>query len=184
VSKPGTTQTGPTKPDDLVSLAQRAQKGDKTALPALRELLKKPAMVDALGGDLAKQAQLTHIDKFSRQNLLLKESLTRKLDLMREELAGPNVTPLERLLVERIVACWLHLHHLEMVYACKESMSLALGSYYQRSISSAQKRYLAAIKTLALVRKLAVPVLQVNIAKKQVNVAGSCVAGDSEKSTL
>ena len=35
-----------------------------------------------------------------------------------------------------------------------------------------------------LVRKLAVPVLQVNIAKKQVNVAGSCVAGDSEKSTL
>jgi hypothetical protein len=42
----------------------------------------------------------------------------------------------------------------------------------------------APLKTLALVRKLAVPVLQVNIAKKQVNVAGSCVAGDSEKSTL
>jgi len=123
-------------------------------------------MVDPLGGDLAKQAQLTHIDKFSGQNLLLKESLTRKLDLMREELAGPNVTPLERLLVERIVACWLHLHHLEMVYACKESMSLALGSYYQRSISSAQKRYLAAIKTLALVRKLAVPVHREKASKR------------------
>ena len=162
MSKPGTTQTG----DELLALTDRAQKGDKTALPALRQLLKNPAMVDPLGGDLAKQAQLTHIDKFSGQNLLLKESLTRKLDLMREELAGPNVTPLERLLVERIVACWLHLHHLEMVYACKESMSLALGSYYQRSISSAQKRYLAAIKTLALVRKLAVPVHREKASKR------------------
>jgi hypothetical protein len=53
-----------------------------------------------------------------------------------------------------------------MIYASKESMSLELGSYYQRCISSAQKRHLAAIKTLALVRKLAVPVLQVNIARK------------------
>jgi len=68
-----------------------------------------------------------------------------------------------------------------MIYGSKESISLELGTYYQRSISSAQKRYLSAIKTLALVRKLAVPVLQVNIAKKQVNVAASCVTGDSEK---
>jgi hypothetical protein len=37
------------------------------------------------------------------------------------------------------------------------------------------------IRTLALVRKLAVPVLQVNIARKQVNVAGTCVAPDGER---
>jgi hypothetical protein len=185
VSKTETpAQAGPKKHEELLALTDRAQKGDKSALPGLRELLKESALVDALGGDLAKQAQLTLINKFSGQNLLFKESLTRKLDLLREELAGPNVTPLERLLVERIVACWLHLHHLEIAYANKESMSLELGSYYQRSISSAQKRYLAAIKTLALVRKLAVPVLQVNIAKKQVNVAGSCVAGDNERTSL
>lgn len=96
-------------------------------------------------------------------------------------MGGPNPAPLERLLAECVVACWLHLHHLETIYAGKESMSLELGSYYQRSITSAQKRYLAAIKTLALVRKLAVPVLQVNIARKQVNVAGSCVAADSDR---
>ena len=39
------------------------------------------------------------------------------------------------------------------------------------------RRYLSALKTLALVRKLAVPVLQVNIARKQVNVAGVSAAG-------
>jgi hypothetical protein len=152
-------------------------------MPALRKLLKDPAAVDMLGGDLAKQSQLALINKFSGQNLLFKESLIRKLGLLREELAGPNPTPLERLLVERIVACWLHLHQLEMIYASKEGMSLELENHYQSSISSAQKRYLASIKTLALVRKLVVPVLQVNIARKQVNVAGSCVATGSESAT-
>ena len=53
-------------------------------------------------------------------------------------------------------------------------LSLELGTYYQRCISSAQKRYLAAIKTLALVRKMAVPALQLNIARKRGNVAGAC----------
>ena len=184
MSKTGTpAQTVPKTSDELLALADRAQKGDTTALPPLRELLKEPAVVDMLGGNLAKQAQLTLINKFSGQNLLFRESLTRKLDLLRDELAGPSPTPLERLLVERIVACWLHLHHLEAIYSGKEGMSLDLGSYFQRCITSAQKRYLAAIKTLALVRKLAIPVLQVNIARKQVNVAGPCVAADSEKGT-
>jgi hypothetical protein len=60
---------------------------------------------------------------------------------------------------------------MDMLYAQQDSMSLQLGTYYQRCITSAQKRYLAAVKALALVRKLALPALQVNIADKQVNVA-------------
>lgn len=177
------TQTSSKQFDEFVSLANRAQKGDKTALPALREVMKDPAAVDLLGGDLAKQAQLTLIAKFTNQNLLLRESLTRKLEMLRAELAGPTPSALERLLVEWIVACWLHLHHLEQIYAQNNSISLELAGFYQRSMSSAQKRYLAAIKTLALVRKLAIPVLQVNIARKQMNVAGSCVATDGVKGT-
>jgi hypothetical protein len=51
-------------------------------------------------------------------------------------------------------------------------MSPSLQAHYQRCITTAQKRYLAASKTLAQVRRLVVPVLQVNIASKQVNVAG------------
>ena len=156
-----------TRAGDIVALANRAQKGDKSALPAIREVLDDPAMVDLLGGDLAKQAQLTLIEKFSTSNLLLRESLPRKLDNLRRELGGPAPTALEKLVVDRIVACWLHLHHLEHVYAQKDSMSLELGTYYEKSIGQAQRRYLAAIRCLALIRRLAIPALQVNIARKQ-----------------
>ena len=46
-------------------------------------------------------------------------------------------------------------------------MSLELGTYYQKNIERAQRRYLAAIRCLALIHRLALPVLQVNIARKQ-----------------
>ncbi len=48
----------------------------------------------------------------------------------------------------------------------------------------AHNRYLSAIKTLATVRKLALPILQVNIAKKQVNVAGPCLPADSAREAV
>jgi hypothetical protein len=171
-----TNETAPKTGADLQALIDRAQKGDKTTLPALRAALKIPAVVDMLGGDLARHAQRTLIDKFSGKNLVFQESLRRKLEILRDELSGASPTPLERLLIEQVVACWLHLHHLEVVYADKDSMPLALGAYYQRSLTAAQKRYLAAIKTLAAVRRLALPVLQLNIARQQVNLAGGLAA--------
>jgi hypothetical protein len=44
-----------------------------------------------------------------------------------------------------------------MLYAQKDSMTLDLGMYSHRCLSAAQKRYLSALKSLALVRKLALP---------------------------
>jgi hypothetical protein len=58
------------------------------------------------------------------------------------------------------------------------------GDYHQRRMDRAHRRYLSAIKTLATVRKLAVPVFQVNIAQKQMNIANAtlpspCPGGES-----
>jgi hypothetical protein len=78
------------KHDELLALTDRAQQGDKTALPALREVLKDPAAVNLLGGDLAYQAQVTLIDRFSGKNLLFKESLRRKLELLRGRGGRPD----------------------------------------------------------------------------------------------
>ena len=179
-AKPQTANADNEKTKGVTDLAHRAQHGDETAVTALREVLKNPAYVDALGGNLAEQTQLALIDKYSGTNLLVKESLRRKLELMRAELAGPAPSALERLMADRIAACWLHLHHLEAIYIGKDSMALELATFYQRSISAAQKRYLSAIRALAQIRKLALPVLQVNIAKKQVNVAAPAAVTDTK----
>jgi hypothetical protein len=120
------------------------------------------------------------VEKYAGTNGVIRESVNRKLEELRAELAGESPTPLERLLVERVVATWLHLHHLEMAYAGRTDLSIPLAGYYQKAISAAQMRYLAAIKGLAEVRKLALPVLQVYIAKRQTNIAaGATVSAEN-----
>lgn len=157
----------------LSEAVSRAQNGDEAALPALREVLqsKKSSELLDLLGNLAGHAERMLVTSYAGKNLAFKEAIARKLVLLRAELTGPTSTPLERLLVDRVVACWLHLHHLET-----KAGALQMSTDYQRCLNASQKRYLAAIKTLALVRRLAVPLVQVNIAKKQVNV-GSMAGG-------
>ena len=51
-------------------------------------------------------------------------------------------------------------------------MSIQENDVHQQRIDKAHARFLSSLRTLAQVRKLALPALQVNIAKSQVNVAG------------
>ena len=107
-------------------------------------------------------------------NLLVKEAMPVTLKLMRGELSGDDPSPLERLLVERVVATWFQLQYFEALHAQslgKNSMSLALSDHFQKRIDRAQKRHLSAMKTLAQIRKMG-PAVQINIAEKQINTIG------------
>jgi hypothetical protein len=156
---------------DLLAMVKRANKGDKSALASVREMLKGPRGADIFGGDLARQAELSFIENAGGDQLVFKEALGRKLEILRDELAGPNPTPLERLLVERVVACWLQVQDADVRYAqSQKTCTFAQSEYYKRRQDRAHNRYLSAMRTLAVVRKLTFPVVQVNIARKQVNV--------------
>jgi hypothetical protein len=167
-------------PEELMALVKRAEGGDQSTLPVLRQMLEQPSVVDLFGGDLARQTERWLIDKAAGKNLSFKEAMLRKMDLLRAELAGPSPTPVERLLAERAATCWLQLHDAEIRLAqTAEKLTINQAEYHQRSRDRAHRRYLSALKTLAVVRKLAVPVLQVNIARKQVNVATAGEAADA-----
>jgi hypothetical protein len=161
------------KPSEtLQDLLKRARKGDACAL---EKILEFPECLDALGGNLAQQAEASFVKAAAGDDIGRMGALTRKMELLRAELAGSKPTPIERLLVERVVACWLQVQDADIRYAQARDLSLKWYEYYQRRMSYSHKRYLSALKTLALVRKLAVPVLQVNIAKKQTNIAGPVI---------
>ncbi len=107
------------------------------------------------------------------QNLAVQEIYERKLDAMRQELAGPEASLLERLLAdERIVMCWLHLYYAEAVYTQNiGDLTLRQAEFHQQRITKAHNRYLSSIRTLAQVRHLGVPAIQVNVGEKRVNMA-------------
>jgi hypothetical protein len=122
----------PTDPNEPRELWERAHKGDESTLPALREMLKTPHWIEAWG-NFAKHVENALIRKYAAKNLAVIEGLRKKLEVLRGELAGPASPPLESLLAERIVTCWLHLNYVEMFFACtsKGGMSENLAMLYQ-----------------------------------------------------
>jgi hypothetical protein len=104
------------------------------------------------------------------KNVLGDEAIEQKLDKIRSELEGPNPTEIERLLAERASLCWFIVHWYENVYANSSDWIIAQAEYHQRKIEKPHARFLASLRALAQVRKLAVPALKLNIANNQLNV--------------
>src|SRR6516164_1103310 len=116
-----TTTTTASKQDEILErlqrLVERAEKGDASVLGELRVALDANPWVWERYGDLAQQSQAAWLRLVAGRNLLLLESARRKAEQLRAELAGPAPSPLERLLVERVVACWLQVHYADAAYA-------------------------------------------------------------------
>jgi len=93
---------------------------------------------------------------------LTEEALVARLDLIRAEVAGPEPSPLEVLLTERICSLWLLIEVLEMLVSVQLSADLPrehhLPTSYLQHIfkwqESANRRFLSAMRELARVRKL------------------------------
>jgi hypothetical protein len=156
------------------AILKRAEQGDETCLSELLAVLddgKWGKFLTERCGSPAGWVESRLIQQSAGKDIAIRETMKRKLSRLRDELSGPSPTPLERLLVERAVVCWLTVHIYESQDTRAGEMSLRQADYYQRRIDAAHARFLSAVKTLATVRKLALPALQVNIGKNQVNVA-------------
>jgi hypothetical protein len=94
-------------------------------------------------------------------------------DGMVHDLGGESAPPLERALIEHVALCWLRLQDVEQrcSHAAGEPHSIAELDFLERRLSATQRRYLRACETLARVRRLRLPAVQVNIGERQVNMA-------------
>jgi hypothetical protein len=164
--------------EQLRALSRKAEDGDQEARKELRRKLREasPAVI-ARASDIGRKSQHLLIETASGGSPLTVLALSGRLDMMREEIAGENPTPLEVLLTERVVSCWLLVELFDRLMAAqlwketpkeKRVTERALR-HYLRWQESANSRFLAAVRELARLRKLeaTAPPVQVNT---QVNV--------------
>lgn len=166
--------SGPTAVDRLNALLPAVNAGDSGARDELRGVLDATPQLWTELGNLGRQAELALVRTAAGDNPLVKEAIVRKLDGLRAEVAGPHPSPLESLLADRVAITWLSLAVAEGTYhqALERGLSQSDDIFHQQRIERAQRRHLAAIKALAQIRKLGLPAVQINIADKQINVAG------------
>ena len=97
---------------------------------------------------------------------VLKESRRRMLPVLQREIAGQNPTPLEAALAHCVAVSLIEVEHLAAL-----AYQRPASDAFDRRRSRAHARAMSAARTLATLRRLAIPVVQVNIAREQVNVA-------------
>jgi hypothetical protein len=142
---------------ELAQLLKKAEAGDLSVLPQLQRALDgNPALWRGYG-DLAAHAEASLAMLAAGPNLLLAESLKRKLAALKAELGGESPPPLERLLVERITATWLQVNYHDTLVAQAAGAGEAKLRALQRLQDAAHRRHLAGIKQLAVVRRLLRP---------------------------
>jgi hypothetical protein len=144
---------------ELRELVGRARQGDVTVLPRLKEFLDAHPQVWEELGDLARHAREALVRLVAGDDLLVGECVRRDLAALEAELAGPSPSPLERILVQRIVLCRLQTHKADIDAAALDQGANPHGPHAQRRQDAAHKRLLAAVKQLAVVRKLLTPSL-------------------------
>ena len=151
-----------TNENSLKTVQQRILDGDETAVPEFRKLLRENHnLVDSWARKpvamlLARISGMMTIA--AGAPLLFREALTVTMDSLRSSLAGPEPSPLEKLLVERIVATWLQVYQADFEATGCIECSNADGTYRQQRQDRANRRFLSACRTLAHVRRLALPV--------------------------
>lgn len=138
---------------------------------ALRAFFDEHPGIWRITGDLAEQANLNMIETMQAPKSM-KASLMVGLNEMAAELTQPGDGALEKLIIGQIVGCWLRLSFVEYTYGrgtAEGNFTIPQGAYWEKRVSSAQRRYLRAIESLARVRRLRLPTMQVNIGAQQVN---------------
>lgn len=166
---------------ELVKRCYREQP-DKADLRELRKALETaPALYEKVFA-LATAVQNTLISKVTSGKTTAL-ALTANVETMRQALGYEQAPIIEKMLIENILNAWLHYQHTEyhVTELIGSDSTFEVSRHWDRKLTNAQARYIRAIEALAKVRKLALPVLQVNINTdqgQQVNFAGDLVRGN------
>ena len=140
-------------------------------IETLREELQARPKLWRLYGDLAEVMTREMIEGIQASRAI-KESVEAGRKAMRGQLNYDKSPLLEQMLIDHVILCWLRLQMAEHAYTGWAGGSLAQGDFRERRLSAVQRRYLRAVETLARIRRIALPALQINVGDKQVNVAG------------
>ena len=141
----------------LQSLMNDANENPNKLVELQAYLGKNPDLRDRISvlASTAKEHLLEKVIAESGSRLLVRE----EMEGMRNKLTYKDSTPLEMLLIDSVLMCWLRLQYAEchMNYSMGGEQSFAQVDFADKMLTRAQNRYNRAIESLARVRRLSRP---------------------------
>ena len=157
--------------EEFTELVSRAQADEASALATLKTSFDaRQSWWDRITDSVAEQAEESLI-KASATKEFSRLAARRRLERTRTELAGPSPTPLVRLAARNAARCSLEADLAHRGSAEMLAKNAVPTEALQRWLDRADARFRKALKTLADLQRLPIPVLQVNVGGRQVNIA-------------
>lgn len=164
------TLAGATMIVDLIRKTDKAKPKKEDQAELDRALREHSAMWRVAGDLMEHTAQMLISD--INGTYAIQESLKTGWIQLQKCMARPGDGELERLLIQQIALAWLKLSYVEYrhrYFLTNGNTTITQADFWERRLSVAQRRYLRAIETLARVRRMNLPAVQVNIGAQQVN---------------
>jgi hypothetical protein len=174
----------------------RAERGDVASLPQVQRLLDARPEVAERFGDLSQRVQAKWLRLISKEDLVMRDCVMRKLSDLREKLTVESRTNVDPIMIEEVLTSWLRKYYFEIKLCENTNESLALQRHRLREFSTMQHLYERSLSSLVLVRKLIpkndreqvsvkpvhLPVAEVGVVSPVASVPGAKV--DSSKSLV
>jgi hypothetical protein len=138
----------------IEELVRRARAGDESVADQLQCILDRHPEIWHQLGDLAGHAERTWLSLYAGKDFAIRASAERKVAALRTDLLGVFPSALERLLVDRIIASWLRVAHLTLAAGLSNAMPAGQRDMIERRLERAEKQHVAAIRSLAVLRRL------------------------------
>lgn len=160
---------------DLLEAADRSD-ANPESIEELKSFLKKHLQVRPLFLQMWPELDLAHHAAFrmiseTNSTEAVRICLEGNFEALQYELAHPEDGPMEQMLIRHAGLCWLRLQTVEQLYTGMTSGSITVekADFWERKLSATQRRYLRACETLVRVRRLKLPLVQVNVGNQQLN---------------
>lgn len=143
---------------------------DSEKIRIFKESLNEIPDIWRLIGDLSSKTANKMIDDLDGSRSF-KLSLGQGLKNLYKDLGFKEATSLEKILIEQVALSWLRLVIVEYRYTVITSTSTSQErlNYWERRLNASQRRFFRACETLARIRKMNLPPIQVNIGQNQMN---------------
>jgi hypothetical protein len=142
--------TEPCPFERLQVLSKQVKAGDASAIAEIQQILNSNDALWRHLGDVEKTTEAMLIE-VADGTAATKESVRRSVAAMKQSLLGARPTPLERMAVGRVVACWLFAHFVDRW--CGWSIKVGgRASDLAKLLEASEKRYQVSLRSLKLVQ--------------------------------
>jgi hypothetical protein len=159
---------------DIAQTARRGIQAARQSAAEIQDALDAPKQSAA--GPLLRGCALVLVKAAAMLPEAVRDGWAEQTRDLREALGHDTAPPLERMLIEHACVCWLRLAVMEVRYSCivNANNTLVQVEHTEKRLTEAQKRFNRACESLARVRRLSAPRVQINVAAeggRQLNVA-------------